>query len=301
MSVVVSLFFTPLVMAAEDAVVGLRSVAAVIADNTKWCLRLPQDGHIVFRGVVSFDEAGTGTASLLYPAPNVAGLLAAVFTHGLLVESAKKDQKDKLQASADKVLSPYKIVLDNFKFRDLMRRAVKKTSTGANARVIEDSCDSGGAMIVESVPVFSLTQDQKAIIVDNAIAIYMPDTVQVPAYRNTVRVVSTALDVADPSAFWTANDGDKLKDVSAQLVAESLDVAFRDAADGVERVGESYRTIRYREGAVEKIERAQVLSDHCGRLLIRTLRGTLMSIQASRAAAVTSAIDRCGPGTNIPN
>lgn len=291
--------FAPLVVVAEDATPG--PIPTFIAGNAPWCLRLPQEKHVVYRGVVSFDEAGTGTSSFLYPAPNAVGLLAAVMTHGFIVESAKNDQKEKLQESADKVLLPYKFVLDNFNCGDLMRRAVKKTSTGDNAKIIEDSGDPGREMVVESAPVFSLTQDQKAIILDNTIVIHMPGVTPATTYRNTARVVSSARNVADPAAFWTANNGEKLKDESAQLVAESLNIAFRDVFYGTGQDGVSYRTIRYQEGTTEKIERAQVLSESCDRLLIRTLRGALMSVPTSQSGAGTSTVDTCGRGTTSAN
>jgi hypothetical protein len=39
-----------------------------------------------------------------------------------------------------------------------------------------------------------------------------------------------------------------------------------------------HRTFRYPEGGVEKMERAQLVEAHCGRALLRTLRGWLMSV-----------------------
>lgn len=280
--------------AAEDDPAERRPAAALITPDAKWCLRLPPGERVAYRGVASFDGAGTGTASFLYPAPNAGGFLAAVLTHALLVDSDKKDQKQKIQAAADQVLSPYQGVLDTFNYRDLMQRAVAKTATAAHASLVEESGDPGREIVVETSPVFSLTQDQKAIILDDAIVIRMPGSAPEDAYRNTVRVVSTAREVADPAAFWTANAGETLKDESAKLIAQSLDIAFRDAAAGTNPDGVPYRTIRYREGAAEKIERALVLNEQCDRMLIRTLRGTLMSVPASRPATVAAA-GRCGP------
>ena len=293
--------FVSLVVAADDIAAPLPQTAVAVSANTKWCLRLPLDGPVVYHGVASFDEAGAGAGSFLYPAPNAVGMLAAVFTHALLVDSAKKDQKDKLQAAADKVLLPYKVVLDKFNYRDLLRRALEKTATGGNAKIIEANGEPGQDIVVESGPIFSLTQDQKAIILDNAIVIHMPGTAPEAAYRNTMRVVSNPRDVADPAAFWTANDGEKIKDESAKLVGESLAIAFHDAAASADRDGIPYRTIRYREGTAEKIERAQVLSNHCDRLLIRTLRGTLMSIPTSQSAPLGSVADLCRPVATSPN
>ncbi len=287
--------------AAADIVVHRVPAGISIAGNEKWCLRLPQGDHVVYKGVVSFDGAGAGSASFLYPAPNAGGLVAAVLTHAFLVDSEKKSQKERIQASADQVLSPYEAVLGNFDYRDLMRRAVEKTAGGANASLIEGSDELGQEMIVESTPVFSMTQDQKALILDNAIVIHMPGAAPEDVYRNTARVVSTAMDAADPAAFWTADNGEKIKDESARLVAKSFDIAFHDAAAGADPDGVPYRTIRYREGAAEKMERAQVLRDQCDRLLIRTLRGTLMSVPVSRPTALAASAEQCGAESTRSN
>lgn len=286
-------------VAADDTNVVTQLASPAIASDTKWSLRLPQeDGPVVYRGSVSFDEAGTSTSPILYPAPNVGGFLAAVVTHALLVDSTKKTQKENLQRAANQVLSPYKMVLDNFKYRDLMQRAVKKTS--ATARLIEGPVTPGQEMVVESDSSFTLTQDQKAIILENGITVHLPGAAPESAYHSIIRVVSAAQDAADLPAFWTAGDGEKIKDESAELVAKSLEIAFHDMATGAASIP-AFRTIRYQEGATEKIERAQVLSNQCDRMLIRTLRGQLMSVPASRLAVSISAGDGCGTDATLPN
>lgn len=283
--------------AGNDIATAGKASAATDLRNMNWSLRLPPEGHVAYHGSVSFDEAGTGTMSFMYPAPNAGGLIAAVLTHGLLVETAKTEQKEKFQAAADKVLLPYKGVVDNFRYQDLMRRALAKASSGPKGRLIEASSNRGTEMLVESVPVFSLTQDQKAIVLENDVGFSTHDTMPEKAYRNTIRVVSAIQDTVDPVTYWTSNDGEKLKDESAQLVAESLDIAFGDAARETNREEIPYRTIRYQEGTVEKIERAQILRNQCGRMVIRTLRGTVMSVPTSTMAAIDATSVQCGPRT----
>jgi hypothetical protein len=272
-------------------------VAETNAGSTQWSIKLPPDEPVAYRGVASFDGAGTGPGGLLYPAPSAGGFLAAVITHGLLVDSAKKEQKNQIQITADKVLLPYRPVLDAFSSRELMQRAVAKTATGANARLIDDSADHSRETVVESAPVFSLTQDQTAIILDNALVIRMPGNPPSGGYRNTVRVVSTPQEATDPEAFWTGNNGEKIKEESARLLAASLDIAFRNVAAGAGTDTTPFQTIRYREGSAEKIERAQVLSSHCGQLLVRNLRGSLMLVPSSKPAEAETPADQCTPAT----
>jgi hypothetical protein len=41
--------------------------------------------------------------------------------------------------------------------------------------------------------------------------------------------------------------------------------------------------VRYNEGGTERMERAQVVSEQCGQLVLRTLRGNLISVPVKSA------------------
>ncbi len=295
-----ALLFSLAASASEEAATAPAAAPAAAAEAA-WSLRWPEDGRVVFRGMASFDSAGTGAAPMAYPAAGAAGFVAAVFTHGLLVDSAKRKQKEKLQAEADLVLARYRPVLDKFEVRDLMRRALEKTRSAGAGRIVAGSGETGLGMSVQSSPMFSLTPDENAIVLDNEVAIVKPGAAPDAGYRNTIRVVSAARTMAEPSSFWLAEDGEKLKDESARLVAESLDIAFAETVAGAGRDSLPYRTIRYRQGAAEQIERAQVLSEHCDRLVVRTLRGTLMSVPAARPVTLASGADSCRAPAVSPN
>ena len=63
------------------------------ATDVSLAVLVEQDSNVVFHGVVSFDKAGGPGAQFLNPAPNLAGMVAAVLTHGIIVESSKSAQK----------------------------------------------------------------------------------------------------------------------------------------------------------------------------------------------------------------
>jgi len=249
--------------------------------SSPWALRVPRAGPVVFQGVANFDDAGAGNHFVVYPAPNVIGLLAAMVTHGALVESAKKGNRERIQAASDAMLAPYKAVLDGFSHEDLLRRALPKLPTGTIVRLVAYDSEPATDPVVDVAPAFSLTPDQRAIVLYIAITIGRRGVVDSAQFRSDVRIVSNTADTADPKAFWNANDGEKLKDLSALLVAESLEIVFRAAAGGTPSNPAPERTVRFMEGSVERMERAQVLENNCGRLLIRNLRGLLMSVPAS--------------------
>lgn len=282
--VVTPMIFTLFAQAADDVPQAQQDSARLMAKGANWSLRLPRDDKVVYKGVVSFDGVGTGDISRLYPAPNAIGFLAAVITHGAITESAKNSQKNRLQETADKVLAPYRPVLSNYTHRELMQRGLEKTVSGGAKKLVEFSEKPGADWWVESTPIFLMTQDQSAIILDNLISIYAPATPETPVYQNVVRVVSRPQDAADAAGLWIANEGAKLKDESANLLAVSLDTALNEAVRGPVQDNNPQKTFRYLEGKTEKMERATLVSEACERALIKTLRGTLMSIPVRRDA-----------------
>jgi hypothetical protein len=301
LSVSVVSLFAPLIVVADDVVPLAVPPVETRPAGVNWYLSLPTDGKVNYRGVVALDQAGTGAGTIFYPAPNVVGFLAAVITHGVLVESAKNGQKEKLQTEADKVLVPYQDALDHFDARDLLQRALNRADIRSRVKPIEQADDPGQKGMLKSAPVFSLTQDQKAIILDNTIGIQTPGAAETGSYQKSIRVVSEVKEVDDPFAYWSGNNGERLKNESAQLVAESIYIALSDIDGGSSEVSSPYRTVRFREGAAEKIERAQVLSAHCERLLIRTLRGQLMSVPTSPAVGSAPLAEGCVTGKSNSN
>lgn len=261
-----------------------------------WFLRLPLDERVTYQGKANFDNAGNSSFNMLYPAPNAGGLLAAVITHGILNESTKKTQKEQIQADADKVLLGYKAILENFSNLELMKLALQFHPLGDSAKLVDSSSEQKDGLLIESKPVFSIAPDHRAIVLDNEIIIHRSSNTHENVYRNTVTIVASSNNVIDPQKHWITNSGKELKTESARLVAKSLDIAVRDS-DASKDSEIPFRTVRYREGNIDKFERAQILDAQCGRLLIRTLRGSLMSVPVSNTALQSSVSDKCNPAS----
>jgi len=284
--------------AASDAPAMPPSIAPLVAPDLRWTLRLPSEDKVVYHGVVSYDGAGVGSLYMLYPAPLAVGLIA-VLIHGLTNETSKKAQKDKMQDAADMVLLPYQAVLNGYTYRELMQRGLERTATGSTRALVEFSQLPGTELFVESTPVFAMTQDQSALIVENVVAIYSPGATPPAAYRNLVKVVSSEKAAPDLIVFWTADNGRNIKEESAAILAESLDIALRDAMGGPDKGGGADRTIRYREGGAERMERGQQISGRCNRIVIRTLRGGLMSVPIGNMAAAGEGAQACDDATVV--
>ncbi len=252
---------------------------------------------MVFRGRASMDTVGSGNPGgfMPYPGATAGGAMAAIVTHGLLADSQNDRQKRALQEKADRVLRAYRPVLNDYKHTELMQAALDKTPwTGAKA-LAGPAQARGTGWMVESLPVFSMTQDQRALVLDNVLSVYPPGETDKPLYRSTVRVVSRARMAPDMERYWKDDAGAALKAESASLLAHSLALALQEAASPAAGDAPAFRTVRYPEGEVEKMERAQVLSQACDRQVIRTLRGWLMSVPSPAvgepaAAACESAL-----------
>ncbi|MGW8394444.1 hypothetical protein [Pseudoduganella sp. HUAS MS19] len=252
--------------------------ADAVQSDTAWSLSLPATEKIDFRGQVNFDKAGQGPGTMLYPAPGLAGFVVALATHAAVVKGQMKEQRSEIEADADRILVPFRKTLDTFSYGELAERAFPAASgvtwLGSGARP-----QSG--WLIASAPVFYMTQDQSALMVDNTVSVFQAGSEQ-PVYSNTVRVVSRAVEVENEAVFWQRNGGARLREVSAALFRASVEIARAHALAPATSAG-AQRTFRYLEGKQEVVERAEPIGEQCGRALVRNLRGWLMSIPVQRA------------------
>ena len=259
--------------------------------TTDWVLQVPDTEPVNVTGVASFDGVGSGPGNIMYPAPNAIGLLAAIATHGILQSAANRKQHDKVQEAANQILQPYQPTLSGLRNRDVALAALARLPFGDHKTLTSEP--RSGAWRITAKPHFSLTQDQRAFIVDNAIALQAPGA-ETPAYETSVRVISQPRDSTDLVSMWTADEGAELKKEWGFLFAESIDVALRALSSKAgDRPAMSFATVRYAEGGTEKIERAQPLYETCGRIVLKTLRGALMSVPAKVAQGANGETAMC--------
>jgi hypothetical protein len=295
--IVAAFMIISIARADEEGTPIQQNTPSSVVKDIDWSLRLPKEDKVEYKGVVSFDKAGEGTGTMMYPAgagaAGAVGFLAAIVTHGLIVDNLKDHQKSKIQAQADKVLSPYHTVLDHYTYQELMQAALKLVAFPGNKELIGIAEKSNAKRTIESNPVFSLTQDQRAIIVENVISISNSDAPSNFVYQNTVRVVSPPREESGGTDFWIGNQGEKLKEESTRLLAYSFDLALNDFTSELKE-SHPQKTFRYFEGETEKMERGELISDMCDRIVIKTLRGWLMSIPKKPDTNSISSPTQCG-------
>lgn len=248
------------------------------AGDAPWSLQAGAEAPVTFRGIANFDQAGGKSAAILYPAPNLGGFIAALITHGILVESQKSAEKQRLQEEADAILKPYRSTLDAFRERDLMQAALALLGPPAQPGLVAAG-EAPAGWLVQSAPVFGVTPDRRALVLDNALVLFSPTDRTQPARTLVVRIVSRPLADQDLDAFWNAERGAEIRRETSSMFAHSLQLSLAHARSAAaEAEAPPFRTIRYPEGSAERIERVQVLQRHCERHVVRNLRGWLMSV-----------------------
>lgn len=249
------------------------SVAAADAASPRLCV--PAAGSVSFHGLLNTDKAGGPGAPIMYPAPNMAGLLAAIATHGIIVESAKSAEKARMKTEADRVLEPYEPVLSRFTIDDLYRRCVD-TDLGRSEKIlIEEKPGISTGIRIEANPSFTMTQDEKAIILTNDVTVRGAEQGMPVLFQGSIRVVPKPVNSGDIKTYWSGNEGTNLKKQSAELLANSLFVALQLSKSSFGTT-DIFKTFRYQEGDSRKFERGQLISEGCERTIIKTLRGNIL-------------------------
>lgn len=240
------------------------------------CLRAPGNAPVSLHGMPNFDKAGGGPQTMMYPMPGLAGALAALATHATINNMARNSEADKLRTQADAMLVPFQGALADVKHHELVQAALRELGTHGGKRYAPaGTAAAPGETLVDSVPAFFMTPDQRALVLDNAIAV-LPHGAATP-YQQVIRVVSPVQAAGTEAAAWFDNHAALFRQVSARMLAQSIEIALADMP-GAAPGNEPFRTVRYPEGGVERMERAQVIRTHCGQLVLRTLRGNLMAV-----------------------
>lgn len=286
----------------QAALQRLRETAA----SRAWAWReAAADERAVFHGVVSYDAAGGGAGTMMY-GPGPAGFLVALLTHAAINSSARSAEAKRIEEEADKVLLPLKDQLDPLRLRDFQQKALPRWEQGGELRLLPRDGSADNAWVVETQPVFLMTQDRRALVVEAMVRFFDGAAVKTPAIERAVRVVSPPVK-GDVDAYWRDSAQNPLVKTGSALLAEALRVAVLDTQTSGEP---SQRTVRYVEGGADKIERAAPLGERCERIALRTLRGGVMSVPARTRPSVTTdapvesaAAPTCGapwPDVNAP-
>jgi len=266
--------------AVESVVTERAAACAAVKAAPVWFLHiLGAGGKVSFHGVANLEMVDT-------PETSWGGDVILAAIGSATVRSARDRRYAEAIEAADRVLQPYRSVLDRFTTSELLRSSIAKTAFPDEKRPLttEERTQFCNAWIITSEPVILMTQDQTTLVLGNMITIRAEDSAE-HSYKNIVKIVSRPISNVEPVAWWTAQDGARLKEQSAAMVAESIDVAWADMQVKLGGKDSAQQTVRYFEGGAKKVERAQVIREACGRIVMRTLRGGLMIVPSESGGA----------------
>jgi hypothetical protein len=271
------------VSAVLAADLGGQQVSPLASIDNGFDLQLPAAEFVSYHGVMSLDNAGGPKAQVLYPGiGGLGGLLVGIATHGAIVEAEKSSEKTRIQTEADRVIDPYKSSLSGFTHRALVEQALRDQPVVGHKKVL-GAAEYGDGWVVTTNPVFFLTQDRRALVLENEIRIYRTETPKKDFYRNVFRVISDPRAASDLAGYWGGDEAKPLKELSQKLWAQSLKLAMSVAVGRSQPALE--KTFRFYEGGSKQIERGRLLQQECSRLAILNLRGWVVSVPAPELAA----------------
>lgn len=251
-------------------------VTIVLADGAIWR----------WRGI-SKDEGPGGTTSMLYPAPGVGGLLAAIATHAVAVKGVRESERTARQVEADKVLERHAAVIDAWPPERLLSAALQRWPAEGRPAVARSAAESSRGWVAQMTPSLGMAMDQRTLVLDNALTLQPAGSAAGTAPVSlVVRVVSSPVETDDPATVWTADDGKRLVEQAAAMLAHSIELALTPAWR--QPLTSAARSQRYAFGLEERVERGQPVAESCARVVVRTLREGLLSVPLTASARQTA-------------
>ncbi len=253
-------------------------------------MRLPKEDLVSFAALANEDTVAGRPGFMIYPLPLPAALLG-VAAHGV-IESQKQARERKSKNSlTDLVLAPYQPSLNHFTNAELMRRALDGLTTRGDKALIRFAEPAGPGWLIECSPQFFMTQDARALVLQNTIVIHSPEPASPATFKNVVEVVARPRGPVgkDSENTWMIQDGALLASASVDLLRESVNLALSELHGDFAGHAAAYHTVRYPRGGAERMERAQILSESRERVVLKTLRGWIMSVPAPAAPGLPDA------------
>lgn len=261
---------------------GDQAVPANAVPTKRLELKTQNPDRVDFRVQFNYDKVGGPGGTMLYPAYGLAGFIAAIATHGAIIEGEKSRQRAEVEAKAQELLQPYMPVLREMRNAELLSQALDEPRLRPLVQTV-DVASAGSTAAARGViaPVFWLTADQRALVLE--LQTQWTEGALPAASDLRLRVVSSPLDadVAELAQRWTDKSGELLRRMAGELLVRGIALSAErlGALPDANAEGARFQTVRFMEGGTQRVERAQMLSDDgCGRALIRTLRGELLSV-----------------------
>jgi hypothetical protein len=249
-------------------------------------LRVPKADIVSFAVLANDDTVEGKPGSMLYAGPLVVAF-AELAAHGVYESNKQAKERKAKNSLSDIVLAPYQPALSHFTNADLMGRALEGLATHGDKVLIQFTERAGPGWLIESSPTFFMTQDARALVLQNSIVVHSPDAASPVTFNSVVEVVGSPREAVgrDSENSWMIEDGARLQSASIVLLRESVSLALSEIHGDFAAHAAAFHTVRYPRGGSEKMERAQILRETPRRLVLKTLRGWIMSVPVAAEEA----------------
>jgi hypothetical protein len=249
-------------------------------------LRVPKAEIVSFAALANDDTVEGKPGSMLYAGPLVVAF-AELAVHGVYESNQQAKERKAKNSLSDIVLAPYQPALSHFTNADLMGRALEGLATHGDKVLIQFTARAGPGWLIESSPTFFMTQDARALVLQNSIVVHSPDAASPATFNSVVEVVGSPREAVgrDSENSWMIEDGARLQSASVVLLRESVSLALSEIHGDFAAHAAAFHTVRYPRGGSEKMERAQILRETPRRLVLKTLRGWIMSVPVAAEEA----------------
>ncbi|QFT57000.1 hypothetical protein [Microbulbifer sp. THAF38] len=235
-----------------------------------------------FRGQVNYDNLDVNHGQMAYIGVTPGAFAGSILAHALIVGAAGDSKKKAEQEEADKILDLYREAIATFTAANLTKAAVvdfQQKNIAFNVWEAENS----DPWIVQSYPMFFLSQDRSTLTLKNSVSIFEKNNRENPAYQNLIEVVSSPVNEDKSNVIPVA----ALNELSIKLFVDSL-VVMKTELSGEHKLDSKEKTLSFYSGGKKVYERGRILSESCDRMSFRTLRGWVKSVPIERKAQTCS-------------
>ncbi|WP_025821354.1 hypothetical protein [Shewanella marina] len=239
-------------------------------------------------GVVKSSSKSGNSTDMLYVGATPLDFFAGIIAHGIVAESIKNSNKNKIQENANKNIEPYINLIQDIKNSDLTRKyLVNKPSKYTFIHYSENNINiHNDSLVLEITPIFLMNENQNTLILRNLFTIFKKNQINKSLkkrkviYQNQIEVFSQETTSDSIYKYWTKNNGENIKTQLYNLFSLSVNILSKQ----INSKGKKYTSenIQYFNGTDYTFERSQIIEINCDRIIIKTLRGWIKSIPTQR-------------------
>ncbi|UZJ43678.1 hypothetical protein OOT55_13565 [Marinimicrobium sp. C6131] len=227
---------------------------------------------IEFRGVSSSDDS-VGSANVLYSgAAGAGGVAAQIAAHAVMVQDAQDRKLENERERANRALEPVSEEVE----------ALQSLDPGALTMpghfIVQSELKESDPLelYLETHPIFFVTENLENLSLKNVVVLRQPGrATEQPVYQNVVEIVSDA-PITDYTEAHPGETG--LEDAVKTLYQKSVLLALDDIRGQLQTNSRQPETFRHQVNGVLRLERGVTVQESCSDLVLRNLRGWIISL-----------------------